>query len=39
LFTWQDLGRFDGSELNRTLEMTSRNVLLFALLLISVLAF
>jgi 1,4-dihydroxy-2-naphthoate octaprenyltransferase len=39
LFTWQDLGRLQGKELNRTLGMTSRNVLLFALLLVSVLAF
>jgi 1,4-dihydroxy-2-naphthoate octaprenyltransferase len=39
LFTWQDLSRLRGKELNRTLEMTARNVLLFALLLISVLAF
>jgi 1,4-dihydroxy-2-naphthoate octaprenyltransferase len=37
LFTWQDLSRLRGKELNRTLEMTARNVLLFALLLISVL--
>jgi 1,4-dihydroxy-2-naphthoate octaprenyltransferase len=39
LFTWQDLNRVHGSRLNRTLEMTSRNVLLFALLLVSVLVF
>ncbi|MDR2145147.1 MAG: 1,4-dihydroxy-2-naphthoate polyprenyltransferase [Tannerella sp.] len=39
LFTWQDLNRPRGSALNRTLEMTARNVLLFALLLVSVLAF
>jgi 1,4-dihydroxy-2-naphthoate octaprenyltransferase len=39
LFTWQDLGRLRGSQLNRTLEMTARNVFLFALLLVSVLAF
>ena len=39
LFIWQDLRRFRGSALNHTLEMTARNVLLFALLLTSVLAF
>jgi 1,4-dihydroxy-2-naphthoate octaprenyltransferase len=39
LFIWQDLSRLRGSALNRTLEMTARNVLLFALLLVSVLAF
>jgi 1,4-dihydroxy-2-naphthoate octaprenyltransferase len=39
LFTWQDLSRLHGSQLNRTLEMTARNVFLFALLLVSVLAF
>jgi 1,4-dihydroxy-2-naphthoate octaprenyltransferase len=39
LFTWQDLNRLHGSLLNRTLEMTARNVFLFALLLVSVLAF
>ncbi|MDR2385331.1 MAG: 1,4-dihydroxy-2-naphthoate polyprenyltransferase [Tannerella sp.] len=39
LFTWQDLNRLHGSDLNRTLEMTARNVFLFALLLVSVLAF
>jgi 1,4-dihydroxy-2-naphthoate octaprenyltransferase len=39
LFTWQDLSRLHGSRLNRTLEMTARNVFLFALLLVSVLAF
>ncbi|MDR2915208.1 MAG: 1,4-dihydroxy-2-naphthoate polyprenyltransferase [Tannerella sp.] len=39
LFTWQDLRRLSGSELNRILEQTSRNVLLFALLLVSLLAF
>ncbi len=39
LFTWQDLRRLSGSELNRVLEQTSRNVLLFALLLVSLLAF
>ncbi|MDR0835896.1 MAG: 1,4-dihydroxy-2-naphthoate octaprenyltransferase [Tannerella sp.] len=38
LFAWQDLSRLHGSKLNRTLEMTARNVLLFALLLLSVLA-
>lgn len=39
LFTWQDLRRVSGSELNQTLEQTSRNVLLFALLLVSLLLF
>lgn len=39
LFTWQDLTRLHGSELNRTLEQTARNVLLYALLLISLMAF
>ncbi|MDR0744150.1 MAG: 1,4-dihydroxy-2-naphthoate octaprenyltransferase [Tannerella sp.] len=39
LFTWQDLRRISGSGLNQTLEQTSRNVLLFALLLVSLLAF
>lgn len=39
LFTWQDLRRLNGSELNQTLEQTSRNVFLFALLLVSLLAF
>lgn len=38
LFTWQDLRRLHGSELNRTLEQTARNVFLFALLLVSLLA-
>ncbi|MDR1331656.1 MAG: 1,4-dihydroxy-2-naphthoate polyprenyltransferase [Tannerella sp.] len=37
LFTWQDLLRLQGRELNRTLEQTARNVLLYALLLISML--
>jgi 1,4-dihydroxy-2-naphthoate octaprenyltransferase len=39
LFTWQDLRRLHGSQLNRTLEMTARNLFIFALLLVSVLAF
>lgn len=39
LFTWQDLRRVSGSGLNQTLEQTSRNVLLFALLLVSLLLF
>ena len=39
LFTWQDLHRLKGRELNHTLEQTSQNVFLFALLLISLLAF
>ncbi|MDR1384700.1 MAG: 1,4-dihydroxy-2-naphthoate octaprenyltransferase [Planctomycetaceae bacterium] len=37
LFTWKDLSRLHGSELNRTLEITARNVLLFAMLLVFVL--
>lgn len=32
-FTWQDLNRLQGRELNRTLGQTARNVFLFALLL------
>ena len=39
LFTWQDLRRISGSGLNQTLEQTARNVLLFALLLVSLLVF
>jgi 1,4-dihydroxy-2-naphthoate octaprenyltransferase len=39
LFTWQDLRRLSGSGLNQTLELTSRNVLFFTLLLVSLLAF
>jgi 1,4-dihydroxy-2-naphthoate octaprenyltransferase len=39
LFAWQDLNRLQGRLLNRTLETTARNVFLFALLLVSVLAF
>ena len=39
LFAWQDLRRLKGSELNHTLELTSRNVFIFALLLVSLLAF
>jgi 1,4-dihydroxy-2-naphthoate octaprenyltransferase len=34
LFTWKDLSRLHGRELNRTLETTARNVLLFAMLLV-----
>ncbi|WP_080903266.1 1,4-dihydroxy-2-naphthoate polyprenyltransferase [Parabacteroides sp. Marseille-P3160] len=33
VFTWQDLWRVQGKELNRTLGQTARNVFLFALLL------
>jgi 1,4-dihydroxy-2-naphthoate octaprenyltransferase len=39
LFAWQDLSRLRGSELNRTLDQTARNVFLYALLLISLLVF
>lgn len=37
--TWQDLSRLRGEALNRTLELTARNVLCFALLLIVLLIF
>lgn len=37
IFTWQDLFRLRGGELNRTLEQTARNVLLYASLLVSLL--
>jgi 1,4-dihydroxy-2-naphthoate octaprenyltransferase len=37
LFTWQDLCRGQGRELNRTLDMTARNVLLYAMLIVSLL--
>ncbi len=37
--TWQDLYRLKGVALNRTLELTARNVLCFALLLIVMLVF
>ncbi|MDR1779414.1 MAG: 1,4-dihydroxy-2-naphthoate octaprenyltransferase [Tannerella sp.] len=39
LFIWQDLSRLQGAALNRTLELTSLNVLLYALLLTSVMLF
>lgn len=39
LFTWQDLIRQQGEDLNKTLEQTARNVLLFGLLLASLLFF
>jgi hypothetical protein len=39
LFTWQDMTRLKGSALNRILEQTSRNLLIFALFLVSLLVF
>lgn len=39
LFTWQDFIRLQGTELNKTLEQTARNVFLFALLISSLLFF
>lgn len=39
LFTWQDFIRSQGVELNKVLEQTARNVLLFALLLSTLLFF
>jgi len=39
LFAWQDFIRFNGAELNKTLELTARNVFLFALLMSSLLFF
>jgi 1,4-dihydroxy-2-naphthoate octaprenyltransferase len=39
LFTWQDMTRLKGRDLNRILEQTSRNLLIFALFLVSLLVF
>jgi 1,4-dihydroxy-2-naphthoate octaprenyltransferase len=39
LFTWQELLRNNGAALNKTLELTARNVMLFALLIASLLLF
>ncbi len=39
LITWQDLRRLRGSDLNRVLGLTARNVWIYTLLLISLLVF
>ena len=39
LFAWQDVRRLQGSALNRLLGQTARNVLIYALLLVSILVF
>ena len=39
LLTWQDLRRLHGSDLNRVLGLTARNIWIYTLLLVSLLAF